>query len=201
MDAKRAREVLEAICVELGRRPRRDMARFVARTLRPVGLGVLIGAGCIAPGCIEDNDPDDVVVTGDAYGVPGDISDIAVGDAYGIPYDWDAYEEPDVAPDMAVARDAYGIDGEPDMEMAHDADRVFDTLPDTLPDTPPDTPPDTMLGDAYGIIDSEPDWPILGDVYGVPDDVAIAAADALPPDAVGPDVGFPPNVDLYGIPD
>jgi len=196
MDPKAARRLIDQVCAELGLRPRAaGLAELVKRSIRPVGLGVLIGVGAagVSAGCAEDaetGDPDVVDSAGDA--VPGDVGPFVGGDMYGLPPGHDIWE-PDVEPtDVVWAGDAYGLPS-PDYRL------LDDVGPDDVP-LPSDVAQDDVLTafDAYGVpfddVSVEPDVaPPVVDAYGVPD----GGLDALPPDN---DV-LPPDIDLYGIPD
>ncbi len=125
MDAKRGRQILDEVCAELD-----EVRRRLGRLATPLGVGTLLALGALA-GCDDSKDlygvpprydgrQDGIPPTGDAYGIPRDVTpwkdvekDVLhpIKDMYGVPKDIpaakDAYGVPDKKP--PPVGDAYGI--------------------------------------------------------------------------------------------
>lgn len=114
MDPKRAKELIREYCDE--KDAQSAGSGVLKRMLRPIGLGLALGAMSLAGGaCSDDSGPGPG--PNDAYGISGDIAQMA--DAYGISSDLPP------SPDIPQANDAYGISGDiaptPDIPPVGDA--------------------------------------------------------------------------------
>jgi hypothetical protein len=101
MDPKRAKELIREYCDE--KDAQSPGSSTLKRMLRPIGLGLALGAMSLTGGaCSDDSGPGPQ--PNDAYGISGDIAQTA--DAYGISSDLPP------SPDIPQVGDAYGINGD-----------------------------------------------------------------------------------------
>ena len=133
MDAKRAKELIREYCAE--KDAESEGSGVLKRLLRPIGLGLALGAMSLSGGaCGDDNGPGPG--PNDAYGITSDIAQVA--DAYGIP-------QADLPPADTVPQpaDAYGISDLPPADMVPQPADAYGITSDVTP-----------VADAYGIPDA-----------------------------------------------